>query len=537
MKSRNCLFETIVAPGVEFLNTAKIVNSKGCFIENERKRHPVLVIKGGVDETKVRIPRDEQFLSPLGICDHLLVLQLRLPPLNHFALELIITHEVSSRMKLIIGTHFTETRCNKTINRMLVAMLPLTITRNQWVQVVFHIKGIVDNIFNLPPFNFIDSVSFCGNAKIGMLMSTSNEELCLQHGRTKMAMSLVPAYAPPVWSTSSSAHNTNVPRVVPCLSDLQYQKSDTKDLLKEIIPNISSRGFVDSKISTSRILSPLPETSQVCLASSGNQMSSPTSDSFYSSELKRLPAITGFYDSNKTSKYFRMIDSDDSAYSPHNKQNCLTLLKRGPHPILPKDTVDPCAGKTTILCGKQSTETSTENPFTSWVSDMQLCDKDTVRGLVRVSEKKDSNMPKAQLTKEKGACISGNPFQPSTISRKGRPLRNNDRCGDVESSLPNPKKKKRVKNRMRLPRQNKTKIPKGAPEQKLASEVLIRSVSSSSESPQVDGSPCGLFCMPKVGYGVGYLGVINEEGEYIDEDGVNVRLRKNLAFRLSDDDE
>ncbi|CCW65476.1 unnamed protein product [Phytomonas sp. EM1] len=540
MKSQNYSFEPIVVPGVAFLSTAKIANPKGCFIENEDKKRPVLVIQGKVDETRVQIPREEQFLSPLGICDHLLILQLRLPSLNHFALELIITHLGNSRMKLILGTHLKETRCDKPVGRMPVAMLPLIIPRNQWVQVVFHIKGIVDKIFNLSPFNFIDSVSFCGNARIGMMMSSSSEELCLEKSQTKMAVLLVPAYGPPVWSTAVPTPKDDVPKGVSHLSDLQYDKSDKKDMLKDINFNPNCRASTDSIGSMSRVLSPLPESSSTLLASSGNpNMASTTSNSSSSSGSKRLPAITMLDTSKKTRKYFRLIHTDDSSSSIHNKQNYPTFVKRSPQAIfLAKEAVDLGTGKTAILGGKQSIEASFENPVTSWVSDIHSCDKDTAGGLCRSTGKKDSYMPKTLVARERNVCNSGSsPQQSNILVRKGRPLRSNDRGGDIEISLSNAKKKQRDKLRMRLLRQNKAKMPKDLPEPKLASEVSIYSIYSSSESPQVDGAACSFFGGPKVGYGVGYLGVLNDEGEYIDDQGVNIRLNKTLALGPFDDDE
>lgn len=195
--------QPVIVPSVAFLNTAKVLNPKGCSVEQDKLlKTPVLVMKGEPSQTRVQFPREDRPLSSLHIRDSLLSMQLFLSSVDQFMVELTITQSAVIRMKLIIGTQVHEAKHETPLGSMPVARLPLIIPRSRWVQVVFHVAGIVETLFGLPPMKSIDSIALAGTAKVSRVMSSQDEESCIASTPEGMALFAVPAYTPPIWSTA-----------------------------------------------------------------------------------------------------------------------------------------------------------------------------------------------------------------------------------------------------------------------------------------------------------------------------------------------
>ncbi|KAG8344750.1 hypothetical protein TRVL_04417 [Trypanosoma vivax] len=198
------LLDILVPRNFECLNNAK-VDSKSCSIQYDRILNvPVLIMKGDPSNARVQIPRDGSSLSSVPLPHSLIVLQTYLGSFDSFALEVSMTVLTSIRVKLVIGTHFTKASVEDTKNGLIFSRMPLIVPRNRWVQIVFHVSGIVVHLLDLPPIKFIESISLSGTCKASRLMTSSDEEVAINATPSDMMLFAVPAYAPPIWRTAAS---------------------------------------------------------------------------------------------------------------------------------------------------------------------------------------------------------------------------------------------------------------------------------------------------------------------------------------------
>ncbi|CAD2221852.1 hypothetical protein AGDE_15776 [Angomonas deanei] len=160
-------------------------------------------MKGDLSKNRFQIPRDERPLSALNISHQLVTLQLFLSSTDDFAVEFNISQSTVAAIKLVIGTHIKETSVD-TLHDKRVYRLPLIIPRGKWVQVIFHLSGIMRYLFNLPPMRSIDGFAFMGSGKILKMSCGSSEQACIDSTPKGMALFAVPAYAPPVWTSAAA---------------------------------------------------------------------------------------------------------------------------------------------------------------------------------------------------------------------------------------------------------------------------------------------------------------------------------------------
>lgn len=196
--------EPVLVPSSSFLSSTKVSNPKGCSMEVDKTLDALtLVMKGDVSLTRVQFPPEDRPLASLCLRYSLVTLQLKLSPTEHFALELTIGQSAIRRTKVIIGTHIKEPKQDMSLGGMPTARLPLVIPRNRWIQIIFHVSGIVSCIFGLPPLQSIDTIALCGTARVGILKVSNSEQACIDSTPEGLALFAVPAYAPPVWATAA----------------------------------------------------------------------------------------------------------------------------------------------------------------------------------------------------------------------------------------------------------------------------------------------------------------------------------------------
>ncbi|KAH9600842.1 hypothetical protein LSM04_008550 [Trypanosoma melophagium] len=193
------------------LSTARVQNESCCAIKYDRiLRSPVLVMKGSLSTTKIRIPREDSPLSFLQLPYSLIVLQTYLSSFDSFALEVSVGISRQLSVKLTIGTQFNKPSAENPNNGVVIAKMPLILPRNRWVQVVIHVSGIVTQILNLPPIKFIDSISLSGTCKASRIMLANDEDEAINATPATMALFAVPAYAPPIWQTAAGVISSTI---------------------------------------------------------------------------------------------------------------------------------------------------------------------------------------------------------------------------------------------------------------------------------------------------------------------------------------
>ncbi|RHW72456.1 hypothetical protein DPX39_050021800 [Trypanosoma brucei equiperdum] len=204
------LLDILVPRSVECLSNAKVQNESCCAIQYDRiLRVPVLIMKGDISNARVQIPHDGKSLPVVPLPCTLVALQAYIGSFDTFALEVSVSTKTSLRVKLIIGTHFNKTSLEDTGSSLILFRMPLIIPRNRWVQIVFHISGIVTHLLELPPIKFIDAISLSGTCKASRLMASNSEEVVVNATPSDMTLFAVPAYAPPIWQTVAASPPPN----------------------------------------------------------------------------------------------------------------------------------------------------------------------------------------------------------------------------------------------------------------------------------------------------------------------------------------
>ncbi|EKF29490.1 hypothetical protein MOQ_001133 [Trypanosoma cruzi marinkellei] len=204
MTEQTILQEVLVPRDPGCLKTAIVQNESSCAIQYDRTlRAPVLVLRGGLSHARVEIPC-EGYKSLLKKFPQLLIiLQTYLGSFDSFSLEVTMHTRTSLRVDLTIGTQFNKATIEDLNTGIVVAKMPLIIPRNRWVQVVFHVSGILTHLFDLPPIQSLDSISLTGTCKTSRLMVCNDEEEAINAAPGDMALFAVPAYAPPIWQTAA----------------------------------------------------------------------------------------------------------------------------------------------------------------------------------------------------------------------------------------------------------------------------------------------------------------------------------------------
>ncbi|KAF5220747.1 hypothetical protein TcYC6_0035020 [Trypanosoma cruzi] len=204
MTEQTILQEVLVPRDSGCLRTAIVQNESSCAIQYDRTlRAPVLVLRGGLSHARVEIPCEGYKFLLKKFPQLLIILQTYLSSFDSFSLEVTMHTRTSIRVDLTIGTQFNKASVADLNTGVVVSKMPLIIPRNRWVQVVFHVSGILTHLFDLPPIQSLDSISLTGTCKTSRLMVCNDEEEAINAAPGDMALFAVPAYAPPVWQTAA----------------------------------------------------------------------------------------------------------------------------------------------------------------------------------------------------------------------------------------------------------------------------------------------------------------------------------------------
>ncbi|ESL11491.1 hypothetical protein TRSC58_00757 [Trypanosoma rangeli SC58] len=186
------------------LSAAKVQNESCCAIMHDRALHAsVLVLKGGLAHARVEIPCECHQLLSNKFPQLLIILQTCLGSFDSFALEVAMHVCSSLRVELTIGTQFSKATVEDASGEVIASKMPLIIPRNRWVQVVFHVSGILTHLLNLSPIQSLDSIALSGTCKTSRLTVCNNEGEAINLAPGDMALFAVPAYAPPIWQTAA----------------------------------------------------------------------------------------------------------------------------------------------------------------------------------------------------------------------------------------------------------------------------------------------------------------------------------------------
>lgn len=545
---------SVIEANNKFLSTVNVVNARGCSIQLDNVlKEPVLVLKGTPSQTRVQLPREDRPLTSLNLKESLLVGQLFLFPADHFAVELTATQTIMSRVKLVIGTYIKEARFDDGGTGISTAYLPLVIPRNKWVQVVFHIMGIITSIFGLQPPKCIDSITLAGTGKLCRLLAHSDEQTCIDATPPGMPLFAVPAYAPPIWATSvkHEAASTKPLTALPTLSTASCHAAAAA------IPQspISSLSKVETPSMPSTHLKPLDIGS-----SPPPLVPSP----------KKTNSLSAVYLDQKPDVVVNRSESSNKRSSVETGSPCGSDV---PHV---KDQ-----GRSYIRLVEEGNRASGSQPFSSFsfgVSQRQqsgdsvghqhqrdLCswaanswdglsgwEDDSLQRLVLSHPSSACGPSKADVQKRTGkkpsskTAAGATPNGAQMNERTQRLVASRRRQAPVrQSSLGceggsnSSRRRQRLRRRLRILRANEQKTNKAIAAQTLvASEMpLSKQMDAIRGSEETNADGASPFAAPICGYGFGYLGVLKANGEYEEDDEANMNLKGALTLQLSDDEE
>ncbi|TPP47782.1 hypothetical protein CGC21_1820 [Leishmania donovani] len=461
--------QLVMEANSELLAHAKVANPRGCSIHVDKHiQKPVLIMKGTPSQTRVQVPREDRPLSSLRLHNSLLAAQICLNSTDHFAVEIVVSQYTVKRTKLIIGTNVAAARYDKTDDELTTAYLPLIIPRNKWVQVVFHVAGIVHTVFNLPCITCIDAITLTGTGKISCVFTSSDEQSCIAATPEGMALFAVPAYVPPIWKTAaatpehlSSLLNIDSRSDIPFTSDVSFGTAAA--------PCAESPSSPASPLSTHSVILPrLKLLKETAVPPSYPHVSSSASEQVGAALGK------GSYSAPSQCDYIRLVDNEDIvAKDEHSTISC--SYGDGHRQQASQDTV---AGRS---CGAaRGAANSTACGLSGWE---------------QFPEERHRVMPR------QGSLNSGGDDGRSNISRR----------------------QQRLRRRMRVLRANEQKANKTAAAKALVASELPLSQRVAAVEDSTEAAP---IC----GYGFGYLGVLKPNGEYEEDDDANLNLEGALTL-------
>lgn len=546
MTNARITLHPVLTPSMDFFKLAKVCNPKGCYIELDKGlKENILVMKGDPSETKVQLPRENRASSSLQLRHSLAALQVNLNNVDHFGIELTLRQSPGTRMRLVIGTFIREAKQEQSLNGMCTAYLPLIIPRNRWVQVVFHISGIVAYLFCMPPIKSIDTIALTGTARVSRLMTSTDEQTCIDATPDGMALFAVPAYAPPIWKTAAK-HNG-------CSEDNECQSSR----------NMSSNSGATSATSVEKAAATswMPPTAD-----------SPDHTNKFSHALPPL-STTSSLGVNLIHSSTSMLDTLDAASSTTALDRSTARMEAV---IAPKSTSAPPegsdkhAGTSHRSCPPyirlvEGSETHGIQPKASSSSSYprRVCasprENYTAEAWLEVSgwEEEQDDVISGDKSDAKSATGKKNSKKEGTTDEKSRKMistrkgrgqsqgklvaqrsANPTSPSKEDSSAISPavRRRRRVRRRLQILKANEKKNVKNLVGKSLhASElpIVIDGVSNSSSSLSSEDH----IHDPKYGYGFGYLGILRENGEYEVDENADLRMKGALTLLLSDDDQ
>ncbi|KAK7196560.1 hypothetical protein NESM_000594200 [Novymonas esmeraldas] len=512
--------QLVMEANSKLLTSAKVVNPRGCSIDIDKYiRRPVLIMKGTPSQTRVRIPREDRPLSSLRLHDSLLVAQICLNAMDHFALEIVVSQYTVNRTKLVIGTYVKAARYDERADELTTAYLPLIIPRNKWVQVVFHVAGIAHSVFNLPSITCIDTITLTGTGKMCCVFTSSDEQRCIDATPDGMALFAVPAYAPPIWKTAAPSpdHPPSLPTldarsVTPLASDPPSNSA--------LALRVESPASVTSSLSRHQVLPPRLQPLTDMTAASPSPHVPP---SIGVSEQGEAPANKGVARSHFKCDYLRLVDSDDAAA----RDDFATMSSS--YGDTQRQPAQQEGGAGRSLAALRGAVDATTGGLSGW--DPPLEERTGATAATSSARTSKGDAVKRQPRKPKGAPAApgvgdNERMQRLVASRKRRvvPRQGSLSNGGGESGRSNgSRRQQRLRRRMRVLRANEQKVNKAAAAKTLvASELpLSQHVTVAEDSTEA---------APVCGYGFGYLGMLKPNGEYEEDEDANLNLRGALTL-------
>lgn len=544
----------VVIPNSNFLASARVLSPKCCAIEQDKVlREPILVMKGDLSLARVQLPREVRPQPSLQLKDFLVTSQIFLSATDHFALELALSQSPAKRLKLIIGTNFRDAKHEASLRGVSTLKLPLMIPRSKWVQVVFHIGGIISGLFNLSPFKSIDSITLCGTAKIGRVYSASDEQICIDSTPEGITLFAVPAYSLPIWTTatrSNTADDNSTPSCDPLensISVMSKQRelgssTDSRDKATVTTLNSgSSRG-----LSLPARLEPLG--TKPSLTTQGTALASITDEQKCVDEKVRLTQptlpISAYFDTRTTTltqkvssppSYIRIVDDCQS-----------------PPPAFPNpNTAAPRRFMHDGSPAQRDVESSLPQRTGGLLTCAPLPEWNDVSGWSR----RDDSEPEATspIMRHKGEAPSKSTSKPKAkttsnvseraqrivASRKRKIAVTNRPSGKPSTVNEAPVRKSKARRRMQILRQNESRFIKlAAARALLPSEVHVCRDDVLPPPTGAEGDVAvSLSAEPKFGYGFGYLGILHEDGQYEEDEAAALCMKGALTLQLSDNGE
>lgn len=515
--------QLVMEANSKLLSSAKVINPRGCSLDVDRHiQKTVLILKGTVSETSVRLPREDRPLSSLRLSDSLLIAQLCLDSLNHFALEVVVSQSNTRRTKLVIGTHIKTAKYDEDSLDSATAYLPLIIPRNKWVQVVFHIAGIVQSVFTLSPCQYMDAIAIAGSGKVCSLYTSSDEQACIDATPESMALFAVPAYAPPIWKSAGAAPEG--PTSLPALE--AAHRAPAADALVSLPP---------PSCSVSLSPSPPPAHEKPAAHPSRLQPLVPSHPAEAASRIGNVPVAVEPARANPKCDYIRIVEDEgstavDEAYS-------------GRSPFgdgYPQFGTLESGARRALSNGVRNATDCAGGGLSGWESPLEDRKPETVATSPgRPGRLEPARRPQRRSVSgpPNGVVVENERMQRIIAARKRQvsPRLNNAGAGGVRGRSTGSRRQQRLRRRMRVLRANEQKVSKAAAAKTLAaSEVPLSRHLELHEDLQMATST-SLAETHLCGFGFGYLGVLKANGDYEEDEDANLNLRG--ALTLNSDDE
>lgn len=515
--------QLVMEANSKLLASAKVMNPQGCSLDVDRHiQKTVLILKGTVSETSVRLPREDRPSSSLRLHDSLLVAQLCLDVLSHFAIEIVVSQGGVRRTKLVIGTHVKVARYDDSSADFTAAYLPLIIPRNKWVQVIFHIAGIVQSVFNLPPCKYIDMIAVAGSGKMCCLCTSSDEQACIDATPESMALFAVPAYAPPIWKSAAAVADD-----APTLPSLEAaQSAPPADILAPLRRASFSLSLTPSPPPAHEKPDGHPVRLQPLVAAPPSEFAQKYNRSSSAAEAPR---------GNAKSDYIRIVEDE---YSPFGDES---LPGRSGYGEGCSQSAPPESGARRIPGnGVRGAADNTAGCLSGWEQSLDDRKPEVVAAQPgRPGKLEPPRRPQRRsVSGQPGVGPTDNERMQRIVAARKRqvsPRQTNGAVGGARGRSTGSRRQQRLRRRMRVLRANEQKVNKAAAAKTLAASDIPLSQQVELQDDPLGMTPTSLSDTPFCGFGFGYLGVLKANGEYEEDEDANLNLRG--ALTLNSDNE
>ncbi|KPI83766.1 hypothetical protein ABL78_7201 [Leptomonas seymouri] len=514
--------QLVMEANSKLLSSAKVTNPRGCSLDiDSHLQKPVLTLKGAVPMTSIRLPREDRPLSSLRLRDSLLVAQICLDALSHFALEIVTSQSGTRRIKLIIGTHIKAAKYDESADEFATACLPLIIPRCKWVQVVFHVVGIVQSFFSLPPYKYIDTITISGTGKMCSLYTCSDEQACFDATPESLALFAVPAYAPPIWKSAGTF--TEGATSLPALE--AANSAPTADAFVHSPSPLHSASLSPSPLPVHDKLSGHPCRLQPLVSSPPVSASPPNAAS-----MREEPTR-----SNQKCDYIRLVE-DESGSAAEEGYSGRTFFGEIYHQSGGQE-----GGNRRLLGnGARSATDSLGGGLGCWeqpVDERKSEGAATPPGRLGRAEPQRRPQQKSVNGSSNNAAATNERMQRIIAARKRQVSLRQSNAGasGPRGRSTGSRRLQRFRRRMRVLRANEQKVNRAAAAKALAASDIPLSQRVELPEDVLASTPTPSSEAPVCGFGFGYLGVLKANGEYEEDEDANLNLWG--ALTLNSDDE